>query len=276
MNYSLTLVRTTALAAAVSLTACGGAGGASGGSGGGGGGGGNSTPPPGSADEVTDPSIPFLSNRGAPGSAQSVYVVLEGQSVRFTDGVTINYSDGVVTGGLLSGADLDGSAFTNPASGEHSRVVRISGSNVFGAVGIDATLPPSGTVTTNYNDGWVGLTAAIDGDDTYTLEGDAVFTATWGDNQIDGRFLNLSGNGSVNGAVSNVGTILITDARIFGDNFDRGTVTGTGLFNDLGGAGSSRTLRGTFFGPEADELGGVLVVNDSADGILVVGGFQAD
>jgi hypothetical protein len=272
MNSSMTLVRTTALVAALSLTACGGAGG---GSGGGGGGGGNSTPPPGSADEVTDPSIPFLSNRVS-GTAQSVYVVFEGQSVRLNDSVTINYADGVVTGGLLSGTDLDNSEFTNPARGEHSRIVRISGSNVFGAVGIDATLPPGGTVTTNYNEGWVGLTAAIDGDDTYTLEGDAVFTATWGSNRIDGRFLNLSGNGSVNGAVSDVGTILISDARIVGDNFDRGTVTGTGLFDDLGGTGSSRTLRGSFFGPQADELGGVLVVNDSADGILVVGAFQAD
>ena len=120
------------------------------------------------------------------------------------------------------------------------------------------------------------MNASIVGDDNYTLEGDAVFTATFGANDIDGRFLNLSGSSPLNGNVSNAGTILITNANISSDNFSGGSVSGTGLFEDLGGTGTSVNLRGTFFGPEADELGGVISVDDSVARITINGAFQAD
>lgn len=272
MSRSVAKVWMSAVVPLMFIAACGGG---SGGGDSGGGGGSGTTIQPGVADEVSEPGTPVLSDRSASGTAQSVYVVLEGQTVRVRENVTIDYATGAVTGNLLSGTDLDDPEYTNPANGEYSRIVFISGSSVFGAVGLDATLPPSGTVT-NYREGWVGLNAAIDGDDNYTLEGDAVFTATWSSNDIDGAFVNLSGTGATSGSVSDVGDIIITDADISGDNFSGGTVTGTGLFDDLGGSGTSLTLRGTFFGPEADELGGVITVDDSVDGIRIDGAFQAD
>lgn len=220
-----------------------------------------------------------LSNRAAPGTAGTgmAYVLLEGQARRNSDGVQFNFSTGEVTGGLLSGTDVDEAEYTNPANGEFSRIVRISGDNVFGVVGLDVLpgdLPTAGTVT-SYNEGWVGMTAAFE-NDALVLEGDATFTASWGSNDIDGRFFNLSGTSSVGGGVTNVGTIILTDGTISGDNFTGGAVSGTGRFAAIGGSGTTSQTGGTFFGPEADELGGVVLINDATDVILVVGAFQAD
>ncbi|MCK0095953.1 transferrin-binding protein-like solute binding protein [Yoonia sp. F2084L] len=220
-----------------------------------------------------------LSNRAAPGTAGTgmAYVLLEGQTRRNSDGVSIDFASGDITGGLLSGTNVDEAEYTNPANGEFSRIVRISGDNVFGAVGLDVLsgdLPTAGTVT-SYNEGWVGMTAAFE-NDVLVLEGDATFTASWGANDIDGRFFNLSGTSSAGGGVTNVGTIILTDGTITGDNFTGGAVSGTGRFAAIGGAGTTSQTGGTFFGPDADELGGVVLINDTTDDILVVGAFQAD
>ena len=183
----------------------------------------------------------------------------------------------MITGGVLNATDLDSASFLNPANGEFSRVVRITGSNLFGVVGLDvlpADIPAAGTVTM-FNEGWVGMTASFE-NNVYVLEGDASFTATWADNDIDGRFFNLSGTDPLNGAVTNVGTIVMNNGVISGDNFAGGSVTGTGIFADLDGGSSTAGTQGTFFGPEAEELGGVLLINDAGEDISVVGGFQAD
>lgn len=255
--------------AVLALTACGGGGGGSDGSG-------IPTEPTDPPDEVVDGAYADLSDRTAPGTAGMAYVLLEGQTRRNSDGVNITYSTGAISGGLLAGTDVDDAIYSNPANGEFSRIVRISGDNVFGAVGLDVLsgdLPTAGTVT-SYNEGWVGMTATFE-NNVYVLTGDAEFTATWGANDIDGRFFNLSGSDR-SGSVPNQGTIILTDGTISGDTFSGGSVTGTGLFAPLGGSGTTSQTGGTFFGPEADELGGVIVINDTNDDILVVGAFQAD
>lgn len=257
----------------------GGSGGGTGGGGTGGGGGGGGTPPDPTnpPDEVVNVNYDELSNRTAPGLAAMSYVVLDGQTPISEDTVTMLYSSGAITGGVLDMTDLDDATFLNPANGEFSRIVRISGSNLFGVVGLDVLagdLPPAGSVT-SYNEGWVGMTAAFE-NEVLVLEGDAEFTATWDTNDIDGRFFNLSGTNSGNGNVTNVGTIVLTNGVITDDNFTGGSVSGTGVFAQLGGGGTSSDTGGTFFGPQADELGGVILINDATDDILVVGAFQAD
>ncbi len=257
--------------------------GCSGPSEGGGGGGGSSDPglpsvplvPTDPADEVPPGGgYAALSDRGAAGTADMIYVVLEGTTARINDGVTATYGSGAVAGGLLDGTDLDGSQYTNPANAEFSRIVRISGSNVFGAVGVDVMpgdLPVMGT-TTSYNEGWVGMIAILE-DGVYVLEGDAIFTATWGTNDLDGRFVNLSGTDPQDQTVTRVGNIDLDNASISGDQFSGGTVTGTGIFAPLNAASGAQ---GAFFGPDADEIGGVLSIDDSGADIRVVGAFHAD
>ncbi len=256
---------------AFSLAACGGGGGG----GGEGGGGSLPTEPTDPPDEVPGAmGAPDLSDRTVNGEFEMVFVVIDDGSITSGD-VTFEASTGVVSGTLLGGTDLDGVVYTNPANGEFSRIARISGDNVFGAVGLEASdLPTAGTVT-NYNEGWVGMTAIFE-DNVFVLTGDSEFTVTWGNSDIDGRFFNLSGTSDIDGNVTNVGTIILTNGNVAGDDFAGGTFTGTGIFDALGGSGTSRTLDGAFFGPQADELGGVFDINDTVDDIQVSGAFQAD
>lgn len=240
---------------------------------------GNPTEPTDPAVEILpDDTYPALSNRAATGTAvEMVYVVLDDGNARFLDAVTINASSGAITGGLLDGTVIDNAEYLNPANGEFSRIVRISDDNIFGAVGLDVQpvdLPTTGV--TDYNEGWVGMTAVFS-DNVYVLTGNAEFTVTWdGSGDIDGRFFNLSGTTSRGGTVTNEGTIILTNGSVTDDRFAGGTVTGTGLFDRLGGTSSTAGTQGVFFGRDADELGGVLLINDNAEDIQVIGAFQAD
>lgn len=239
---------------------------------------GNPGLPTGPADEVVDIAYSVVSDRSADGTANMAYVFLVGQTTSTSDAVTITFSTGDIVGELLTGTNIDSAEFSNPANGEFSRVVGISGSSLFGAVGLEVLLnddlPETGTVT-NYNEGWVGMTAAFE-ENVYVLEGDATFTTTWGSGDIDGWFFNLSGTDQSDADVTNVGTIALIDANVVDDSFSGGRVTGTGVFSSLDSTSSTAGTSGTFFGPQADELGGVLVINDVDDDILVFGAFQAD
>ncbi|WP_108813644.1 transferrin-binding protein-like solute binding protein [Loktanella sp. Alg231-35] len=262
-----------AVVAAIGLSACGSAGG-----GGGGDGGGTPTEPTSAAVEVPpNMNYPDLSNRIS-GTSEVAYVVLRNDLPLYEDGVQVNQLTGAVSGGLLASTDLDDAEFLNPANGEFSRIVRISGNNVFGAVGLDVLagdLPTSGV--SNYNEGWVGMTATFS-DNVYVLTGNATFTVTWdGVGDIDGRFFNLSGTAAQGGSVTNGGTIILTNGGLdANERFSGGSVTGTGIFADLGGTSSTSGTQGAFFGPDADELGGVLRINDNTEDIQVFGAFQAD
>ncbi len=255
---------------ALTLAACGGGGGdSSGGSGGG------TQPPADPPIEIVDPDYDELSDRTAGGVGGMAYVVLNGQTPTSSDAVSITYNSGAIAGGLLNGTDLDNAEYTNPANGEFSRIVRISGDNVFGAVGLDVQngdLPTTGSTT--YNQGWVGMTAIVE-TGTYVLEGNAEFTANWDDGNVNGRFYNLDGKFN-NANVGNQGTITLTGATIASDNFSGGQVSGTGIFAPLDGSSSTSGTSGTFFGPDADEVGGVLSIDDSDEDIRVLGAFQAD
>ncbi len=263
---------TSSVLVALALAACGGGGGGGDSSSGGGG---TSTPPADPPVEIVDPDYDELGDRTANGVGGMAYVVLQDQSPTSSDAVSITYSNGAVAGGLLNGTDLDNAEYTNPANGEFSRIVRISGNNVFGAVGLDVQsgdLPTTGSTT--YNQGWVGMTAIVE-TGTYVLEGDAEFTANWDDGNVNGLFDNL--DGTFNGSnVSNQGTITFTGATIASDNFSGGQVSGTGIFAPLDGSSSTSGTSGAFFGPDADELGGVLSIDDSDEDIRVLGAFQAD
>lgn len=257
-----------AVLGATALTACGG---------GGGGGGERATEPLEPPIEVDGAGYELLSDRTASGTVGMIYVIIDGQSPETNDGITLNRSSGAVSGGDLAGQNIDGAIFSNPAGGEYSRFVIDEGNSIVGVVGLDVLsgdLPTTGT--SDYNVGRVEMTAIFE-EGPYVLSGNATFTATWGTgDNLDGRFFNLSGTNPLGGSVINQGVITLTDADISGDRFSGGSVTGNGLFAGLGGSSSTSGTQGAFFGPEADEVGGVLLINDNNQDIRILGAFQAD
>ncbi|MEM8537835.1 MAG: transferrin-binding protein-like solute binding protein, partial [Pseudomonadota bacterium] len=219
--------------------------------------------------EMTDPAYPAISDRGATGGPSGVTMILlqNGAAQPVTVG-DFDQSTGVISSSQLAGLDLDNAEFQNPADAEFSRIARVSGTDsFFGAVGFGtaaADRPEAGSVTA-YVDGWAGLTATTDAG-TYTLTGDATFTADWGSGRLRGDFTNLDGTVSdaagIDAAAANVGTIRLSSSVITGSAFAGGIVTGTGLFSGLDGNSSTVGTSGNFFGPQADELGGLLVIDD--------------
>lgn len=258
-----------AVLGATALTACGG---------GGGGSGERPTEPLDPPVEVDGAGYELLSNRAATGNVGMIYVIIDGQSPETNNSVTLNRSSGAVSGGDLNGENIDGVLFSNPAGGEYSRFVIDEGNSILGVVGLDVLandLPTMGT--SDYNVGVVEMTAIFE-EGPYVLTGNATFTANWGANaNLDGRFFNLSGNNAQGSSVVNQGIINLTNASINANGqFSGGSVTGAGLFAGLGGSSSTSGTQGAFFGPEAEELGGVLVINDNSEDIRILGAFQAD
>ncbi len=139
---------------------------------------------------------------------------------------------------------------------------------------------PTGTVTANYT----GTTnfVIIDGDALYDLTGAAAVTADFGAGELDATFTSLDGTQtdglSAPAAVSDVGTVTLNDAVISGNTFSGGTAefASTEIATGLSGSETVESAGG-FYGPDAGEVGGVMLVDDTTDGsLLLLGSFVAD
>ena len=149
----------------------------------------------------------------------------------------------------------------------------------FGVVGIPtaiADLP----VTATYS----GMTnfSIVDNDSFYELVGAASVTADFGAGDLDVIFSSLDGTRtdgvSAPQNVTNVATVSINDAVISGNTFSGGDadLSSTQITTDLTGAEVVETSGG-FYGPNADEVGGVVLIDDTGTGeLLMLGDFVAD
>jgi hypothetical protein len=149
----------------------------------------------------------------------------------------------------------------------------------FGVVGIPtaiADLPVTATYsgTTNFS--------IVDNTSFYELVGTASVTANFGAGSLDATFSSLDGTRtdgvSATQNVSNVATVSINDAVISGNTFSGGTadLSSTQITTDLTGAELVDTSGG-FYGPNADEVGGVVLIDDTGTGsLLLLGDFVAD
>ncbi len=268
--------------ASVLLSACGGGGGDDGNSG--------------------EPTAPDVTG-GVAGSATvfSNASVTEDSALRYvavtTSGAGSNGNTGaldhdgnLITGGLLGG-DLNGGRtqvdltdgglanLTNPNGQQYVRFFNLEGSqfNRFGVVGIQtgaANVPDSGGATYS---GIVEMQAA-NSDDSYDLTGTVNITATFaGSGNVTSAFTQLSGTGNTSGFVGtgDTGTITISNATISNGAFTGGAASGTGpLFDDISGTANLSGTRGEFFGPAADEVGGVLSI--SQGDLEILGVYSAD
>lgn len=109
-------------------------------------------------------------------------------------------------------------------------------------------------------------------DDRYSIGGDLELTANFSANEISGSVDNLEREDRIGGTwsapVGIAGTIDFESGTIAGNQFS-GNLAGTGL-----PAGHSGTYEGKFFGPKANEVGGV--ISATGPGVVGTGFFSAD
>ena len=139
-----------------------------------------------------------------------------------------------------------------------------------------ADLPASGTAT------YTGSMAANDfptddgvssaSPDAARYRGDAMLTAAFGSSSVSGRLFNLESRPGNGGAYADVQGELTFDAAIDGNRFTASAVTGT---QNMAGY-SSGSVRGAFFGPAAEEAGGVFDAADAGNNRAMVGWFGGD
>lgn len=152
----------------------------------------------------------------------------------------------------------------------------------FGVVGIPTAIAdlPDGSVTATYS----GTTnfSIVDNTSFYELVGSASVTADFGAGDLDATFSSLDGTRtdglSAPEGVTNVATVSLKDAVISGNTFSGGTAefSSTQITTDLTGAELVESSGG-FYGPDAGEVGGVVLVDDTLTGsLLLVGNFVAD
>lgn len=260
-----------AFALIVALSGCGGGGGASANNGGGSSVGGEDMD--GSGPSVGTYTEFAATTAGATSTLRTV-AIDNAQANATPITVTLVHQDGTLQGGVLAGVldaarteiTLDGGgtvALTNPVATEYVRFFQTSGfgNDLFGVIGQVADsqdLPADGTATYN---GVVQM-EVTNSNGGYVLTGDAQIIANWS-NDIDTMFQNFSGslNGGPNQTFS--GTIGMLDAPISNAAFSGGTLTRTGtLFATT--APITTDFVGQFYGKNADEVGGIFVLN-SAD-----------
>lgn len=120
-----------------------------------------------------------------------------------------------------------------------------------------------------------------DGNAVFNLDGTATVEASFGDGTVTTTIDELSGEREVGltapEAVSDVAVLAVTGSTIEGATFSGGTPSlASDQISDLSGLEDS-SLEGAFFGPDADEVGAALVIDDSASGgVTVFGTILAD
>lgn len=148
--------------------------------------------------------------------------------------------------------------------------------NTLGILGVatDAAALPSGTAS------YTGDTVitATSGTDVFELTGVASITANFGgDESVTTALTALTGTRQPAGAVvediADAGALTISGSGISGNGFSGGSAALTSDVLSLTGDVTT-ALEGGFYGPDADEVGGVFIVDDGTTRIF--GDFLAD
>lgn len=283
MSPRRALAALPAFAAAALLAACGG--GATG-----------TGPTTSGGVETTGPTIGTYTAFSDPTSLETsalIYIATDNTGSASTGSAgNLDHDANVILGGLLAGT-LNGArteidlgsgvtaVITNPDNTEYTRIFVTEGlpTDLFGVLGqatIGADLPVANDSL--HYDGTAQF-AIADGDALYDLTANLRVTPDWEAGRVDSAFTSLSGtrnDGSITN-VSNLGTLRIDDATLSGGTFAGGTASITGATFDLSGSESLAGTEGTFMGPLADEVGGIVLIDDTASGNLqVIGVYTAE
>lgn len=183
--------------------------------------------------------------------------------------------------------DSGGSITLNPGSTDFVATFvnqPLSGTPSVGVIGVGTDiddLPTSGTVMM-YSGSNGSAIQIIDGGAVYDLTGSTTANVLFGSGEVDLTFSDLGGTRtsgtSTPVGVTDVAIITIDDAQISGASFSGGTATFSST--EIGSTLSSSEVvssSGGFFGPDADEIGGVFIIDDQTGGsLLIQGTFLAD
>lgn len=187
---------------------------------------------------------------------------------------TLDHEQRLISGGLLAGTlDADFTVITlegggtaelsnpaNPANADFARIFAMTGADArFGVVGVPASLGDIPSSSTAKYLGSVILDLNTDRG-TFALTGDAGVSVDWsGGAETD--FTKLGGRLNDIEEIANVGTVNVRGSVLSGTGFYGGTLTTTG--DDLEFSTSATFEHaGQFYGPNAVEVGGILVVED--------------
>lgn len=244
----------------------------------------------GTATETT--TFAALSDASSRQTAVLTAVSLDG-GARTTTGLTgmLNRAANTASIGTLAGSinpersevDLNGGGTLAILSGTNeysSRYIATPtmGNRTIGVLGVEAVVAdlPAGEARFN---GTTNVTVQ-DGTSLYDLTGTATIIADFrtGDvtttlSGLDGTF----GNGlSFPMNVTDVATITISGSAISGGTFSGGTTKIASTELSALGTAASNSVNGAFFGQSGEEVGGVVVIDDTATGdLLVFGDFIA-
>ena len=112
--------------------------------------------------------------------------------------------------------------------------------------------------------------AVLDDDpDASWYRGDVTLTADFGNSDVGGQFDNLERRPGDTDTYGSVQGMVTFNAAISGNQFAADDVTGTG---DMAGF-QNGSARGAFYGPAAEEAGGVFGAEDTANSRVLTGWF---
>ena len=211
------------------------------------------------------------------------------------DAGDLDHVAGTISGGLFTGTlnaartrvMLDGGGTVRLVATddtEHSRSFTAETLGpLFGVVGqlTEAADMPFGSDPTTTYVGRAQVTVAHD-TSVYDLSGLATITANWGTSRVDVRLHDLDGERSTAGmtsTVDDVAVIRLDDAVLTDAEFVGGAPSITSSEIGLVAGASSAGSAGAFFGPGADEVGGVVLIDDTATATgetRVLGSYLAD
>lgn len=189
---------------------------------------------------------------------------------------TINASRSVIE--LASGGSIALENGGNVYSARYNATPAQGNSSVgiIGAATQSSDMPTSGSAR------YAGTSklAIQDGIDFYDLNGKANVVANFGSGNVTTTISKLSGT-RISGLskpqnVSGVGVVTVSGSSIEGNSFSGGAVSlASNALSPLSKKAKTQ-IGGTFYGAKALETGGTLVVNDTADGsVLIMGDFLA-
>ncbi len=250
----------------------------------------------------TNTSTEFERNPDPTATANSFELVADGSgAVSFTgfDGTGqvfggndvsfVNLDTGVITSGEFAGflnasrteiaLTAGGTVFlSNPGGTEYVRFFERADVPILGVVGF-VTDPLDMPTTGGSRYEGAGSVIATDSRALYNLSGTAVVIADFGGGTVDIELDSLSGiRRDVSGdrPVSDGGTILVEGGVIVGSSFNGGSAFAIGAPFDFSGNQDARDTNGAFFGPDADEVAGRIVVDDPDADVQVLGRFVTD
>lgn len=228
-----------------------------------------------------------LSYTGFDGNGQ----VYGGQDVS-----TVNLATGAVTGGEFDGT-LNSSrtsialasggtvTLTDPGATEYVRYFDRVAPGELPIDGVVGFLTPTGDMPTTGSSRYVGAGSIVATDSTaiYDLNGSAVVDVFFEERTVDieigsltGTRTGISGGTPSVTSISDGGTVLVEGSQINGASFSGGLGFASGTPFDLSGSQNASATNGGFFGDDADEVAGRVVIDDPDADVQVLGRFAAD